>query len=76
MFEQNIDYFKFKPVNIPKITVMTDHGYDPKHLTTELEKIYPQIMTKIKLRLLPNSQNKKRLHKESPVLLSFPCVGL
>lgn len=53
MFEQNIDYFKSKPVNIPKITVMLDHGYNPEHLTRELEKIYPQIMTKIKFKLAP-----------------------
>jgi transposase len=51
MFEQNMDYFRSKPVNIPKITVMVDHGYNPKHLTTELEHIYPQIMTKIKFQV-------------------------
>ena len=33
MFEANIDYFKSKPVNIPKITVMVDHGYNPEYLT-------------------------------------------
>jgi hypothetical protein len=27
MFAHNIDYFKSKPVNIPKITIMVDHGY-------------------------------------------------
>jgi len=61
MFEKNIDYFKAKPVNICKITVMVDHGYDPKHLTTELEKIYPQIMTKIRFKVAPkmSSQEKK-----------------
>jgi Transposase DDE domain len=53
MFEQNIDYFKSKPVNIPKITVMMDHGYNPKHLTKELEHIYPQIMTKIRFQVAP-----------------------
>jgi transposase len=53
MFEQNIDYFKLKPVNIPKITVMLDHGYNPEYITKELEKIYPKIMTKIKFKLAP-----------------------
>ena len=33
MFEANIDYFKSKPVNIPKITVMVGHGYNPEYLT-------------------------------------------
>jgi len=60
MFEQNIDYFKVKPVNIPKITVMVDHGYDPKHLTTELEKIYPQIMTKIRFKVAPKPSKAKK----------------
>ena len=39
MFEENIDYFKAKPVNIPKITVMVDQGYNPAYLTKELERI-------------------------------------
>jgi len=61
MFKQNIDYFKSKPVNIPKITVMVDHGYNPEYLTTELERIYPQIMTKIRFKLAPkiSKQEKK-----------------
>ena len=51
MFQFNLDYFKSKPVNIPKITILLDHGYHPAHLTQELQKIYPQIMTKIKFEL-------------------------
>ena len=45
---QNIDYFRSKPVNIPKITILVDHGYHPETLKQELEKVYPQIMRKIK----------------------------
>ncbi|MEH2154097.1 hypothetical protein [Nostoc sp.] len=48
MLTQNIDYFKSKPVNIPKITILLDHGYHPERLTKDLEEIYPQLMTKIK----------------------------
>ena len=48
MLAQNIDYFKSKPVNIPKITILLDQGYHPEYLTEELERIYPQIMRKIK----------------------------
>ena len=48
MLKHNIDYFRAKPVNIPKITLLLDHGYHPEHLTQELEQVYPQIMTKIK----------------------------
>ena len=61
MFEANIDYFKSKPVNIPKITVMVDHGYNPEYLTKELEKIYPQIMTKIRFKVAPKmSKHEKK----------------
>ena len=32
MLTLNIDYFKSKPVNIPKITILLDHGYHVDHL--------------------------------------------
>lgn len=47
MLTHNIDYFRSKPVNIPKITILVDGGYHPKHLIQELELVYPQIMKKI-----------------------------
>ncbi|WP_199192375.1 transposase [Chlorogloea sp. CCALA 695] len=60
MFTHNIDYFRAKPVNIPKITLLLDHGYHPEHLRQELEKMYPQIMKKIKFELStkPSRQEK------------------
>jgi transposase len=60
MLKLNIDYFKAKPVNIPKITILLDHGYHPDYLTEELEKIYPQIMTKIRFErsTKPSKQEK------------------
>jgi transposase len=65
MLTQNIDYFKSKPVNIPKITILLDHGYHPEHLTKALEQIYPQIMTKIKFELSakPSKQEKEEQGK-------------
>lgn len=60
MFAKNINYFKAKPVNIPKITVLVDHGYHPEHLTNELEKIYPQIMTKIRFKLAPKPTREEK----------------
>jgi hypothetical protein len=38
MFTNNIEYFKSKPVNIPKITILLDHGYHIDHLVQELQK--------------------------------------
>jgi hypothetical protein len=60
MLTHNIDYFRAKPVNIPKITLLLDHGYHPEHLRQELEKMYPQIMKKIKFELStkPSRQEK------------------
>ncbi len=60
MLTINIDYFQSKPVNFPKITILLDHGYHPDHLTQELEKVYPQIMSKIKFELStkPSKQEK------------------
>ena len=37
-----------KPVNIPKITILLDHGYHLKKLLAALEVVYPQIMKKIR----------------------------
>jgi hypothetical protein len=51
MLSLNMDYFKSKPLDIPQITILLDNGYHPEHLTKELEKVYPQIMTKIKFEL-------------------------
>ena len=60
MFTLNIDYFKSKPIDIPKITILLDHGYHPEYLTQELERIYPEIMTKIQFQLStkPSKQEK------------------
>ena len=55
-----VTYFKAKPVNIPKITILLDHGYHLDYLIEELEKVYPQIMTKIRFELStkPSKQEK------------------
>ncbi|MBW4490989.1 MAG: transposase [Trichocoleus desertorum ATA4-8-CV12] len=60
MLSLNIAYFKSKPVNIPKITILLDHGYHVEHLIEELEKAYPQIMTKVRFELCtkPSKQEK------------------
>lgn len=51
MLTRYIDYFRAKPVNIPKITILLDHGYHPDKLTEALEEVYPQVMSKIKFEL-------------------------
>lgn len=48
LLTRNIDYFRSKPVNLPKMTILVDHGYHPEKLQQALETVYPQIMRKIK----------------------------
>ncbi|CDN12394.1 hypothetical protein RintRC_6674 [Richelia intracellularis] len=60
MLSDNIDYFKSKPVNIPKITILIDNGYHPEKLEEELKKIYPQIMTKIRFKLSPKPSKAQK----------------
>ena len=65
MLANNIEYFRAKPVNIPKITILLDNGYHPDKLMEELKKIYPQIATKIRFELSPklSKAEKKKLGK-------------
>ena len=51
MLTYNIDYFKSKPADLPKTTILLDNGYHPDKLTQALEVIYPEIMTKIQFEL-------------------------
>ena len=66
MLSHNIDYFRVKPMNIPKITILLDHGYHPDKIIHELEKIYPAIGRKIKLKLSPKlSKAQKKAEGKS-----------
>jgi hypothetical protein len=38
MLSHNIDYFKSKPVNIPKITILLDNGYQERKNHYGVEK--------------------------------------
>lgn len=60
LFVQNVDYFRSKPVNIPKITILIDNGYHPEKLQEALEKVYPQIMRKIRFDLSPKPSKAEK----------------
>jgi hypothetical protein len=53
MLSQNLNYFKAKPVNIPKLTILVDHGYHPETISQALPEIYPQLLTKIRFERSP-----------------------
>lgn len=60
MLTLNIEYFKTKPVNIPKITFLLDNGYHLDTLTQRLEAIYPAIMRKIRFELSPKPSKAEK----------------
>ena len=60
MLSDNIDYFKSKPAELPKTTILLDNGYHPEKLTQALEAIYPEIMTKIQFELSPKPSKAEK----------------
>ncbi len=60
LLTHHLDYFRAKPVNIPKITILLDNRYHPDKITTALQGVYPQIMTKIRLELAPKPTNAEK----------------
>lgn len=66
MLIKNIEYFRAKPVNIPKITILLDNGYHPEKLMEKLKEVYPQIDTKIRFELSPKpSKSQKKAQGKS-----------
>jgi hypothetical protein len=63
MLSLNIDYFKSKPVNIPKVTLLLDHGYPPDYLSQQLQQVYPQIMSKIRFQRSPKPSKQEKLEQ-------------
>jgi hypothetical protein len=74
MLTQNIDYFKSKPVELPKTTILLDNGYHPEKLTKALEEIYPEMMTKIQFEL---SAKPSKAEKAAFMTIGiYACCGL
>ena len=66
MFINNVDYFKKKPVNIPKLAILLDSGYHPNLLTQKLKEVYPAIMTKIRFQYArKTSRHQETIHGKS-----------
>ena len=60
MLIANIGYLRQKPVNIPKITLILDNGYHPDKIQEELEKVYPQVMRKIRFEVVPKPSKAEK----------------
>lgn len=63
MLIEHIDYFREKPLELPKITIMLDQGYHPDTIQTALEAVYPEIMTKIQFELSPKPTKAEKAAK-------------
>ena len=72
MLIHNIDYFKTKPVELPKTTILLDNGYHLEKLTQALAEIYPEIMTKIQFEL---SAKPSKAEKEAKGQSGFVPVA-
>ena len=56
----NIDYFKSKPSELPKTTILLDNGYHPDTIEKALVKVYPEIMSKIQFELSPKPSKAEK----------------
>ena len=71
----NIDYFKSRPVNIPKITIWLDNGYHPKkHIG--VKKIYPGVLIKFDWNYHQNNHSGRKNRKEKQDLFPSKQGGL
>lgn len=60
MLSANIDYFKSKPVNVLRVTILLDNGYHPDKLIEALKQVYPSILKKVKLELSPKPSKQAK----------------
>ncbi len=60
MLTMNIDYFKSKPVNEPKITILLQRCYHLNKLIAALKQVYPNIMKKICFELSPKPSKQEK----------------
>jgi len=60
MLTSNIEYFKRRPSELPKLTILLDQGYHPDKLEQELTKVYPEMMSKIAFELAPKPTREQK----------------
>lgn len=66
MLTHNIDYFRLKPLELAKTTILLDHGCHPEKIQKALEQVYPAIMTKIRFEVAANpTQAQKAVQGKS-----------
>jgi hypothetical protein len=58
-----MDYFREKPDDLEKTTILLDNGYHPQQIQMALEQVYPEIMTN--LFCSTASQTSRQYHSRS-----------
>ena len=53
LLSHNLDYFRALAGQIPKITILQDNRYHPDIITAALQKVYTQILTKMRFQVAP-----------------------
>jgi len=53
LLSRNLDYFRSKPMNIPKMTILLDSGSHIDKIIEVLQAVYPRILTKIRFQVAP-----------------------
>jgi len=73
MLTTNINYFKERPNDLPKLTILLDHGYHPTVLSAALEQIYSQIMTKIQFEVAPKPTKAQKQQQGQTGFVVIPA---
>ena len=60
MLTDHMDWFKRKPVNIPKVTMLVDHGYHPEVIMAALKTVYPAIECKVRIERSPKPSKAQK----------------
>lgn len=76
MLTDNMDYFRQKPSDLEKTTIMLDHGYHPETIQAALEQVYPEIITKIQFEVAAKlSLIRQSSDSENQDLCRLRCDG-
>jgi hypothetical protein len=75
MLITHMDYFREKPDDLEKTTILLDNGYHPQQIQMALEQVYPEIMTKVDFELAPKPSPKRKLLKANQDLCPSRPAG-
>ncbi len=70
MFTKNIDYFKSKPVYIPKITILLDNGYQLRKTNHRVREDLSIDDDKNQISTLPKTIARQKKSKKDSLVLS------